>query len=81
MLPRQRGCTSGNDFTDFLAECQTAFHNKTPFMTGSITEYTNTSHDPLIVSTDNQQKVMAVLVGTNPGDLLSYWKQLNWIVR
>ena len=78
---RQQGCTTGSEFTDFLAECQSDFHNQTPFMTGSIAEYTNTSHDPLIVTTDNQQNVMAVLVGTNPGDLLTYWKQLNWIVR
>ncbi len=78
---RQRACTSGNEFTDFLIECQSDFHNQTPFMTGSIAEYTSTSHDPIIVSTDNQQNVMAVMVGTNPGDLLTYWKQLNWIVR
>jgi hypothetical protein len=76
---KQRECTTGNDFTDFLTECQTEFHNQTPFMTGSIAEYTSTSNDPIIASTDNQQNVMAVLVGTNPGDLLSYWKQLTWI--
>ena len=76
---KQRECTTGNNFTDFLTECRTAFHNQTPFMTGSITEYTSTSNDPIIASTDNQQNVMAVLVGTNPGDLLSYWKQLTWI--
>ena len=76
---KQRECTTGNDFTDFLTECRTAFHNQTPFMTGHIAEYTSTSNDPIIASTDNQQNVMAVLVGTNPGDLLSYWKQLTWI--
>jgi hypothetical protein len=76
---KNRECTTGNDFTDFLTECQTQFHNQTPFMTGSIAEYTSTSNDPIIASTDNQQNVMAVLVGTNPGDLLSYWKQLTWI--
>ena len=77
----QRACTTGNEFTDFLVECQSDFHNQTPFMTGSIAEYTNTSHDPIIVTSDNQQNVMAVMVGTNAGDLLAYWKQLNWIVR
>jgi hypothetical protein len=76
---KQRECTTGNDFTDFLTECQTKFHNQTPFMTGSIAEYTSTSNAPIIASTDNQQNVMAVLVGTNPRDLLSYWKQLTWI--
>jgi hypothetical protein len=76
---KQRECTTGNDFTDFLTECRTEFHNQTPFMTGSIAEYTSTSNAPIIASTDNQQNVMAVLVGTNPRDLLSYWKQLTWI--
>jgi hypothetical protein len=78
---KQRECTTGGQFTDFLAGCQSDFHNQTPLMTGTIAEYTNTSHQPLIVTTDNQQNVMAVLVGTNPGDLLTYWKQLHWIVR
>jgi hypothetical protein len=78
---RKRACTTGNDFTDFLVDCQTDFHNQTPFMTGSVAEYINTSHQPIIITSDNQQNVMAVLVGTNPGDLLTYWKQLNWIVR
>ena len=48
-------------------------------MTGSIAEYSSTSNAPIIVTSDNQQNVMAVLVGTNPGELLSYWKQLTWI--
>ena len=76
---KSRECTTGNDFTDFLVECQTNFHNQTPFMTGSISEYSSTSNAPIIVTSDNQQNVMAVLVGTNPGELLSYWKKLTWI--
>jgi hypothetical protein len=76
---KSRECTTGNDFTDFLVECQTEFHNQTPFMTGSIAEYSSTSNAPIIVTSDNQQNVMAVLVGTNPGELLSYWKKLTWI--
>lgn len=67
---KQRECTTGNEFTDFLVECQSDFHNQTPFMTGSIAEWTSTSNDPIITSTDNQQNVMAVLVGTNPGDFM-----------
>jgi len=78
---KERECTTGNGFTDFLIECQSDFRNPAPFMTGSIAEYTSTTHDPIIVTTDNQQKVMAVMVGTNAGDLLTYWKQMNWIVR
>jgi hypothetical protein len=78
---RQRECTTGSQFTDFLVECQSVFHNQTPSMTGSIAEYSSTSHDPIIVTSDNEQNVMAVMVGTNSADLLAYWKQLNWIVR
>ena len=78
---RQRECTTGSQFTDFLVECQSVFHNQSPSMSGSIAEYSSTSHDPIIVTSDNEQNVMAVMVGTNPGDLLAYWKQLNWIVR
>ena len=78
---RKQECTTGGEFTDFLANCQSDFHFQTPSMSGTIAEYTNTSHQPLIITTDNQQNVMAVLVGTNPGDVLAYWKQLNWIVR
>ena len=77
---KQRECTTGKDFTDFLVECRSDFHNQTPFMTGTIAEYTSKSNDPIIVTTDNQKNVMTVMVGTNAGDLLSYWKQLNWIV-
>ena len=77
---KQRECTTGADFTDFLVECQSDFHNQTPFMTGTIAEFTNTSNQPIIITSDKQQNVMAVLVGTNPGDVLAYWKKLTWIV-
>jgi hypothetical protein len=76
---KERECTTGSDFTDFLVECQSDFHNQTPFMTGTIAEYISKDNAPLIVTTDKQQNVMAILVGTNAGDLLAYWKQLEWI--
>jgi hypothetical protein len=76
---KERECTSGSDFTDFLVECRSDFHNQTPFMTGTIAEYISKDNAPLIVTTDKQQNVMAILVGTNAGDLLAYWKQLEWI--
>ena len=38
------------------------------------------TNQPLIITSDKQQNVMAVLVGTNPGDVLAYWKTLTWIV-
>jgi len=76
---KERECTTGSDFTDFLVQCQSDFHNQTPFMTGTIAEYISKDNAPLIVTTDKQQNVMAILVGTNAGDLLAYWKQLEWI--
>ena len=76
---KRRECTTGANFTDFLAECRSDFNNKTPFMTGTIAEYISKDNAPLIVTTDKQQNVMAILVGTNAGDLLAYWKQLEWI--
>ena len=77
---RQTACTSNNDFVSFIAECESGFTSTSPNMTGSVAEYANTSNDPIVVSTDNQQRVMAVMVGTNDGDLLAYWKQLQWVV-
>ena len=77
---RQTPCTSDNAFASFTAECESGFTSTSPNMTGSVAEYANTSNDPIIVSTDDQQQVMAVMVGTNDGDLLAYWKQLQWVV-
>ena len=76
---RETACTSNNNFVSFTAECESGFTSTSPNMTGSVAEYANTSNDPIIVSTDNQQQVMAVMVGTNDGDLLAYWKRLQWI--
>jgi hypothetical protein len=77
---RQSECTSNNNsFVSFVAECESVFTSTSPSMTGSMAEYANKDHDPIIVTTDNQQQVMAVMVGTNDGDLLAYWKQLQWV--
>ena len=76
----QSECTSNNNFVSFIAECESNFTSTSPNMTGSIAEYANQENDPIIVSSDNQQQVMAVMVGTNDGDLLAYWKQLQWVV-
>ncbi len=73
-------CTTASKvFADFVVQCRDGFTSTAPAMTGSIAEYINSSNDPIIVSTDNQQLVMAVMVGANDGDLLAYWKQLQWI--
>jgi hypothetical protein len=75
-----RECTTNTKFTDFLTECESDFISTTPNVKGSIAEYTNTSNQPIIVSSASRQNVMAVMVGTNDGDLLAYWKRLTWVV-
>ena len=77
---KSRGCTTSNEFTDFLIKCESVFTSATPNVTGSIAEYTNTSNQPLIVTSDSQQNVMVVMVGTNDADLLAYWRQMKWVV-
>lgn len=76
----ETGCTTNGRFVNFTVECESTFTNTSPDITGSVAEYANQSNDPIIVSSDNQQHVMVVLVGTNDGDLLAYWKQLQWVV-
>jgi hypothetical protein len=76
-----RECTdSTGNFTDFLVNCQSAFFIKPLGLTGTISEYTNGTQ-AIIVSTDNEQRVMAVLVGTNAGELLAYWNRQEWVVH
>jgi hypothetical protein len=78
----QTSCTTGaNQFTNFVVQCEDGFSSTSPAMTGDIAEYTNTDNAPIIVSSDNQQLVIVVMIGTNDGDLLAYWKQLEWISR
>jgi hypothetical protein len=73
-------CTTGGEFTEFLVNCQSDFHSKTPSTTGTIAEFPNTNNQSVIVTSDDQQNVMVVMIGTNARDLLAYWKQMNWIV-
>jgi hypothetical protein len=78
---RQSQCTNGTGFVDFVAECESAFTSTSPAMTGRIAEYANTSNQPIIVTSDDQQHVMVVMVGTNDGALLAYWKQRQWVAN
>jgi hypothetical protein len=78
---KNQECTTGGEFTEFLINCQSDFRNQSPSMTGTIAEYPNSSNQPIIVTSDDHQNVMVVMIGTNARDLLTYWKQLNWIVR
>ena len=73
-------CTSNDKFVSFIPQCESAFTSTSPNTTGSIAAYVNKDNQPIIVTSDNQQQVMAVMVGTNDGDLLAYWKQLQWVV-
>jgi hypothetical protein len=79
---KRKECTTNGNFSDFLVECESDFTIKTPGMTGSIAEYVNSSRDqnPIIVSTDNEQNVMVIMVGTDDRDLLAYWNKLEWVV-
>jgi hypothetical protein len=79
---KNKECTTNGNFSDFLVECESDFTIKTLGMTGSIAEYVNSSKDqnPIIVSTDNEQNVMVIMVGTDDGDLLAYWNKLKWVV-
>jgi hypothetical protein len=74
-----QSCTTNNQFVSFVAQCKDSFASTSPAMTGSVAEYVSTQNDPIIVSTDNQQLVMGVLIGTNKSDLLAYWKPLQWV--
>jgi hypothetical protein len=76
---RESQCTSNGNFVDFIAECESAFTGTSPTITGRIAEYANTSNQPIIVTSDDQQQVMVVMVGTNDGALLAYWKQRQWV--
>ncbi len=78
---RRSGCTDSNGhFVNFVAQCESGFTSTSPAMTGSVAEYANTKNQPVIVTSDNQQHVMVAMIGTNDGDLLAYWKQLQWVV-
>ncbi|MDQ2815556.1 MAG: hypothetical protein M3Z75_27845 [Actinomycetota bacterium] len=74
-----RVCTTGNKFAGFVAQCKGSFTSTSPDITGSVAEYVSTQNNSIIVSTDNQQLVMGVLIGPNEAGLLAYWKPLQWI--
>jgi hypothetical protein len=77
-------CRTNGDFTDFIVNCQSEFTSKKGGVTGSVAEFPSKGNHgnnfPVIVSTNNQQNVMAVIIGTNDGDVLTFWKQLEWAV-
>ncbi len=74
-----QSCTTNNKFSDFITNCRDTYTSTSPATSGSVAEYVNKDNDPIIVSTDNAQLVMAVLIGTNDADLLAYWQPLQWV--
>jgi hypothetical protein len=78
---KSRECTTNGNFSDFLLECESRFTIKTPGMTGNIAEFSAVKPPgPVIVSTDNEQNVMVVMLGTDDRALLAYWNTLTWVV-
>ena len=74
-----QSCTTKNQFSDFITNCRDTYTSTSPATTGSVAEYIDKDNDPVIVSTDNKQLVMGVLIGTNDHDLLAYWQPLQWV--
>jgi hypothetical protein len=74
-----QSCTTNKQFVSFVPQCKDNFTSTSPTITGSVAEYVSTQNNPIIVSTDNQQLVMGVLIGTSNSDLLAYWKPLQWV--
>jgi len=74
-----QSCTTNNKFSDFITNCRDTYTSTSPATNGSVAEYIDKDNDPVIVSTDSRQLVMAVLIGTNDDDLLAYWQPLQWI--
>jgi hypothetical protein len=73
-------CKTNGNFVDFIVNCESTFTSTPPNITGNIAEYPNKDNRPIIVTTDNPQHVMVIMVGTNAGDLLAYWRQMHWVV-
>ena len=74
-----QSCTTNNQFSDFITNCRNTYTSTSPATSGSIAEYIDKDNDPVIVSTDNKQLVLAVLFGTYDENLLAYWQPLQWI--
>lgn len=68
------------NFANFASECESNFVNSSPNITGLVAEHLDADNDPIIVTTDDRQFVMAALIGTNDNSLLAYWRQMQWIV-
>jgi len=77
----QTSCSgSDGNFDEFTASCQSPYTSESATISGTVSEYLNTDNNPVIATTEDQQKVLCVMVGSDGGDLLSYWSSMQWIV-
>jgi len=74
-----QSCTTNSQFSAFITNCRDTYTSTSPATSGFVAEYVDKDNDPVIVSTDSRQLVMAVLIGTNDANLLAYWQPLQWI--
>jgi len=78
-FPNSCGASDGK-LEAFITSCQSTYTDVSPDISGTISEYLNSDSNPVIASTDDQQLVMCVMVGSDGGGLLDYWNSLQWIV-
>jgi hypothetical protein len=76
----QNSCgASDGSFTEFAPPCQSTYTDSSPVLSGTVSEYLNQDNDPAIASTEDQQLVICVMIGTNGSDLLTFWNNSGWI--
>ena len=76
----QNSCTaSDGNFEKFIPRCQSSYSNSSSSISGTVSEYLNNDNNPVIASTEDQQLVMCVTVGTDGSNLLAFWNRLQWI--
>jgi hypothetical protein len=76
----QNSCgASDGSFEEFTPLCQSTYSNSSPVFSGTVSEFLNQDNDPVIASTEDQQLVICVMIGTSGGDLLTFWSSSEWI--
>jgi hypothetical protein len=76
----QTSCTgSDGNFDEFTASCQSTYTNSSAAISGTVSEFTDSDNNPVIATTEDQQQVICVMVGSDGGDLIDYWSGMQWI--
>ncbi len=76
----QNSCVSSDGtFQEFAPPCQSTYTSTSPVLAGTVSEYLDQDNDPVIASTEDQQLVICVMIGTNGSDLLTFWSNSDWI--